>query len=179
MIFGFLRVRIIKRPDQLIIQDGRPTLPMLLSILGAISFSVIFALRFFFGDGVGVDSFGMWAIGAFAVIFVGLSFIGTIGEEYIFDRPSDSYQFTRRHVYKKDVIKGTISKFRGVGVRTDVIDDKTRHAVVLRQDGLLFGASPEQPLREVKPALNFWSTEDRIAHAIHKFLNIPRVDSSD
>jgi hypothetical protein len=175
-------VRIMVRPDQLIIQDRRPTWPMFLSGLGAIAFPVIFVLRYLFGDEVSVDSFGMWSIGVAALVCIGLSFRGTIGEQYIFDRTSDTYQFARRFIYKKEVIEGTLAQFRGVGVVTTVTEDTDgnsteKHSVVLRQDGLLFGASPNQPIRESKPALNFWNTEARIAQAIHKFLNIPRVDA--
>jgi hypothetical protein len=182
MVNWLVGVRIMARPDQLIIQDRRPTWPMLLGGVGAIAFPMIFVLRYFFGNDVGVDSFGMWAIGVAALVCIGLSFRGTIGEQYVFDRPSDTYQFARRFIYKKEVIEGTLTQFRGVGVVTTVTEDTDgnsteKHSVVLRQDGLLFGASPNQPIRESKPALNFWNTEARIAQAIHKFLNIPRVDA--
>ena len=177
MIDWLIGVKIIKRTGSLIIEDRRPTWPMLLSIVGAFVFSVIFGLRFLFGSAAGVDSFGMWSLGLAAIVCVALSFRGTLREVYVFDKVSDTYRFTRRYIYKKDVIEGTISQFRGVGVRTDEVDESTKHAVVLRQDGLLLGASPEQPIRESKPALNFWNTEARIAQAIHKFLDIPRVDA--
>jgi hypothetical protein len=155
---------------------------MLLSMLGVIVFPLAFLFRYFVGDGVAIDSFGNWFLGVATLVCIGLSFRGTIREQYIFDRPSDTYQFTRRFIYKKEVIEGTISQFRGVGVITTVTEDgegneTVKHSVVLRQDGLLFGASPDQPIRESKPALNFWNTEARIAQAIHKFLRIPRVDA--
>lgn len=179
MINWLVGVKIIKRAESLIIEDRRPTWPMLLSMLGSFVFSVIFGLRFLFANAAGVDSFGMWSLGLAAIVCVALSFRGTIREVYIFDKPSDTYRFTRQFIYKKDVIEGTISQFRGVGVRTDEIEDSTKHSVVLRQDGLLLGASPEQPIRESTPALNSWDTEARIANAIHQFLDIPRVDAED
>ena len=172
-------VVILSRPEQLYIEDRRPTWAMLFSIFGAIGFSVAFVIRFFFGQGVGVDSVGMWVIGGLALLFVGLPFCGTVRERYVFDKPSDTYQFTRQFIYKKEVIEGTISLFRGVGVRTDKVDDSITHAAVVRQEGLLFGAPSEQRLRETKPAFNFLRTEARIAEAIHKVLDIPRVDSDE
>ena len=184
MVNWLVGVRIITRPDQLIIEDRRPTWPMLFSLLGVIVFPLAFVFRYFFGDGVAIDSTGNWLLGAATLVCIALSFRGTIRELYIFDRPTDTYHFARLFLYKKEVIEGTIQQFRGVGVETTVTEDgegneRVKHSVVLRQDGLLFGASPNQPIRESKPALNFWNTEGRIAQAIHKFLDIPRVDASD
>jgi hypothetical protein len=179
MVNWLVGVRIITRPDQLIIDDRRPTWAMLLSMIGVVVFSVMFGMKFFFGDAVGVDSFGLWFLAVAALVCIGLAFRGTLRELYVFDRPSDTYHFARQMLYKKDVIEGTLSQFRGVGVRTDVVDDKVIHSVVFRQTGVLFGSSSEQPIRESKPALNFWNTEARIAQAIHKFLDIPRVDSDE
>src|SRR5436190_9546642 len=108
MIDWLIGVKIIKRTGSLIIEDRRPTWPMLLSIVGAFVFSVIFGLRFLFGSAAGVDSFGMWSLGLAAIVCVALSFRGTLREVYVFDKVSDTYRFTRRYIYKKDVIEGTI-----------------------------------------------------------------------
>ncbi len=184
MVNWLVGVRIITRPDQLIIEDRRLTWPMLLSMLGVVLFPLAFVFRYFVGEGVAIDSTGNWLLGVATLVCIALSFRGTLRELYVFDKPSDTYHFARQFLYKKEVIEGTISQFRGAGVVTTVTEDgegneRTRHSVVLRQTGLLFGASPDQPIRESKPALNFWKTEARIAQAIHKFLDIPRVDASD
>ena len=165
------------RPDQLIIEDRRPTWPMLLSILGAIFFSLVFIFSFF-GYNFFIDALGIWMVGIPAVVCIGLSFLGTIREIYVFDKPSDTYHFARQFLYKKEVIEGTISQFCGVGVQTVTQDDWEKHSVVLRSEGMFLGLTPFQEIRASKPALNFWSAEDRIAHAISKFLDIPRQDSA-
>src|SRR6187399_1129376 len=92
MINWLIGVKIIKRTESLIIEDRRPTWPMLLSMLGALIFSTLFALRFMFGYNAGVDTTGMWMLGIPAVVCVGLSFRGTLREVYIFDKPSDTYR---------------------------------------------------------------------------------------
>ncbi len=176
MIEWLIGVKIITRPDQLIIEDRRPTWPMLLSMLGTVFFTLMFALRLLFGEFLGIDSTGMWMLGIPAVVCVGLSFRGTIREQYVFDRPSDTYHFVRQFLYKKEVIEGTLSQFRGVGVKRFYNGEYETDVVMLVQGGVLFGSSSEQPLRESKPAFNFWNTEARIAESIHKFLRIPRVD---
>lgn len=117
-------------------------------------------------------------VGIPAVVCIGLSFRGTIREIYVFDKPSDTYHFERQFLYKKEVIDGTISQFCGVGVQTVTQDDWEKHSVVLRSEGMFLGLTPFQEIRASKPALNFWSSEDRIAHAISKFLDIPRQDSA-
>jgi len=176
MINWLVGVKIIKRAESLIIEDRRPTWPMLVSVLGAVFFSLVFIFSFF-GYNFFIDSLGIWMVGIPGVVCVGLSFRGTIREQYIFDRPSDTYQFARQFLYKKEVIEGTISQFCGVGVQTVTHDDWEKHSVILRSEGIFLGLAPVQEIRATKPAFNFWNTEDCIAQAIHKFLNIPRIDA--
>lgn len=177
MIDWLVGVRIIHRPECLYIEDRRPTWPMLLSVVGFAIFFGAFALQLLRID-FGLDSFGMWSAGIAALVCLGLSFRGTIREEYIFDKPTDSYRFTRRYLYKKEVIEGTLTQFRGAGVKTFTGDDSESYSVTLHQGGMFLGGAGDQLLRESTPIMNSWDTEAGIANAIQDFLKIPRQDST-
>ncbi|MFL6466578.1 MAG: hypothetical protein ACJ72Z_01330 [Pyrinomonadaceae bacterium] len=175
MIDWLVGVRIIRRPESLYIEDRRPTWPMLLSVLGFLIFLGAFALQFLRID-FGPDSFGMWSAGIAALVCLGLSFRGTLREVYIFDKPTDTYHFIRRYLYKKELIEGTLTQFRGAGVRTFTAEDSESYSVTLHQGGMFLGGAGDQLLRESTPIMNSWDTEARIANAIQEFLNIKRED---
>ncbi|HVF48339.1 MAG TPA: hypothetical protein VNA17_12295 [Pyrinomonadaceae bacterium] len=173
-------IRIIKRPDRLTILDYRPTLYMFLAMVGFLIFSVSFLL-FFLGI-YEVDSFGVWSTLVMSFVCLLVSLRGTLREAYYFDKATDSYAFVRHFIYRKEVIEGASSQFRGV--RVHMIDEEGRNRTVryivnLLQDGMLFGSSPELTLREVNPILNFHSIETRIAKAIASFLEIKLIETSD
>lgn len=182
-MFGFINpIRIIERPDRLIIQDYRPTFYMFLAMVGFLIFSLSFLL-FFLGI-YEVDSFGVWSTLVLSVVCLGVSLRGTLREVYYFDKTTDSYAFVRQFLYKKDVIEGGLSQFRGIRVHVEIQSDANgydtrKYLVNLLQDGMLLGGSPEQTLRPETPILNFHAIESRIAAAIAKFLNIKLLETSD
>ena len=176
MLSFVVPLRIIKRPERLIIQDYRPTVVQLLTMAGFLFFLTIFVLLLVFRIDSGVDSFGLWAAGAFALICFGLSLRGTLREEYVFDKPSDTYTFVRRYPHRREIIEGSLSQFRGVEVRTQVNDESESYSVVLLQDGTFLSGEMAQHLRDEVPALNTYSNESRIANAIAGFLDIKRDD---
>lgn len=97
-------------------------------------------------------------------------------ETYIFDKPTDTYRFTRQYLYKKEVIEGTLTQFRGAGVRTFTADDSESYSVTLHQGGMFLGGAGDQLLRESIPIMNSWDTEAGIANSSQEFLNIQRED---
>ena len=167
---GFLApIWIIRRPETLVIQDYRPTFFMFLTAAGFLFFAVTFAV-ILFKVPIGVDSFGLWAIGAIAVICLVLSFRGTIREAYYFNKETDSYVFVRQFIYRKEVIEGALGQFTGAHVRTEANDEGEVHFVVLKQEGMFLTGIGEQKLREEVPIFNTFSNEARIANAISGFL---------
>lgn len=176
-------VRIIERPDRLIIEDFRPTWPMFLAMVGVLVFSVAF-VSFLLNAEIGIDSFGMWSTGLATLGCLAFGFRGTLREVYYFDKTNDSYAFVRRFIHKKEVIEGSLSQFRGVRVHTEIRSNaeghrSERHVISLLQDGMLLGGAHEQRIREGTPILNFHKTESRIAAAIASFLNIDLIDTGD
>ena len=166
-------LRIIRRPETLVIQDYRPTFFMFLTAVGFLFFAAIFVVLLF-KIPVGVDSVGLWATCVFAVICLVLSFRGTIREVYYFDRTTDAYAFVRQFIYRKEVIEGAMSQFTGAYVKTETEDDSEVHFVMLKQDGMFLMGVSEQKLREEVPILNTWNNEARIANAISGFLPLRR-----
>lgn len=188
-LFG---VWIVAQDDVLYIEDRRPTQKMGLSVGGIIVIGT-FASWAWLKDVLIVDAYTITL--TLAPVVVALFFIvrGNFREVYVFNKKTDSYTFTRQSVLRKDVLEGSASQFRAVQIEKRIRDDRDAtslvgdmllktdsrsgdevYMVALLLDGLLFGQSDTQILREDPPFLNFRSTENRIANAIGKFLNIPR-----
>lgn len=162
-------LRVISRPERLIVQDYRPTTVMLLAGVGVGVFAVFFFLLLLRGD-AGVDSFGLWATGIVAVACLAACLRGTLREVYIFDRPSDSYTFVRQFIHRKETIEGALTQFTGARVETHHHENGESYTVVLRQEGMFLTGVAEQTLREEVPVLNSYTNETRIADAIARFL---------
>lgn len=183
-MFSFIRpIRVIERPERLIVQDYRPTWAMFLCLAGFVVFGIAF-VGFVLDVDTGIDSFGMWAAGIASLVCFALSFRGTIREVYYFDKTTDSYAFVRQFIHRKEVIEGGLGQFRAVRVHKEIRTDgernrSTRYIVSLLQDGMLLGGAHEQPLRDPTPILNWHANQIRIASAISSFLKIELHDTSD
>ena len=149
-------LRIIARPERLVIQDYRPTMLMLIAAAGAVVMAVLF-VGFLVQAGVGVDSFGFWVLLALSLMCLAVASRGTVREVYVFDRTTDTYRFVRQYVYKKEVIEGALSQFTGARVETHTHEDGKSYTVVLRQEGMFLTGVPEQSLRDEVPVLNSFS----------------------
>lgn len=164
-------VYVIDRMEVLIIEDRRPTLLMLLSALAMLAM-IVYAISSLPSIRIGEDIWFIVGMGAI-ILFLGVVVSrGTFREIYVFDKPRDTYTFTRQSVLKKDVLQGSLSQFRAVYVGERRRDDSRMYMVALLQQGMLLGASETQILRENPPVFNSRFTELRIATAISKFLNI-------
>ena len=167
-------LRIIERPDKLVIQDYRPTWWMVLCFAGFLFFAGMF-VTFLIKIDIGVNSVGLWGTGLFSVGLLVFAFRGTIREVYYFDRTTDSYAFVRQFIHRKEVIEGAMSQFTGAYVKTVTDDESKSYFVMLRQDGMFLTGVSEQTLREVPPILNSFSNEGDIANAISAFLSSSRT----
>ena len=172
-MFAFaVPLRIIDRPERLIIQDYRPTMLMLLSGLGFFLLAgLLISLLWSFGSAL--DGLAIGVLVLFAIICLGVAVIfGTIREVYIFDRTTDSYTFIRQFLYRKEVIEGALSQFTGAKVETHTHEENQKtYTVVLRQEGMFLTGVSEQTLREEVPIFNSFSNEADIANAIDAFLH--------
>lgn len=181
MISYLFGVSIIARDDVLYIEDRRPTFKMLLSVVFALAVVVIAAWTWL-TSGLKLDVFTLGLpVGAFGAAGYFCT-RGNYKETYVFNKKTDSFTFTRRSLLNKDELEGSASQFRAVQVelRTGTSDDdREYYMVALLCQGLLFGQSDTQILREDPPMLNTRATANRIANAISKFLDIPRRGTID
>jgi len=181
MISYLFGVSIIDRDDVLYIEDRRPTFMMFLSVAFALVVVVIAAWTWF-TSGIRIDIF---SVGLAVVAFGAAAYFcsrGNYKETYVFNKKTDTFTFTRRSLLNKDELEGSASQFRAVQVelRTGTSDDdREYYMVALLCQGLLFGQSDTQILREDPPMLNTRTTANRIANAIAKFLDIPRRGTID
>ena len=167
--FSFIApVWIIDREETLSIVDYRPTLTMFLAIAAFVIVLVASVLLFFSYWDLGSNLLVLAAPFLVCVFFL---FRGTLREVYVFDRPSDSYFFTRQFVHRKDVIEGAMSQFTGAYVKTETNDESESYFVVLKQEGMFLTGVSEQALREVVPIFNSYDREARIANAIDRFIS--------
>ena len=178
------RVYIYDRRGVLVIEDRRPTLGMFVSIVGLLGIAIFIAVSFVLAR-VGVDldiwsSFGALAglIATFVVLLL-FSLGGTFREVYAFDKSNDSYHFTRRGIFKNEVIEGSASQFCGVRIDKRTADDDSVYMVVLLLGGMLLGQPGEQTLRDDPPIFNSYQKESQIAGAISTFLNTKPQDDLD
>ena len=163
-------IRVIARPERLIVQDYRPTMLMLLAGAGFVAFAAI-GISMLLSIDTATDSFGLWAVAIFAVVCLAASTRGTLREVYVFDREADSYAFVRQFLHRREVIEGALSQFAGARVQAHSTDDGGDvHYVVLRQGGMFLTGVTEQTLREEAPVLNSFANEARIANAMDDFL---------
>ena len=164
-------LRIIARPERLVIQDYRPTMMMLLAGLGIFVFAgLLIWMLVQFGTGIGAFSIGVLALFAISCLAVAI-LKGTIREVYVFDRTAGSYAFVRQFLHRKEVIEGDLSQFTGARVETHTHEDSKSYTVVLRQEGMFLTGVSEQSLREDVPIFNNFSNEADIANAIDDFLH--------
>jgi hypothetical protein len=171
-------VRIIRIGETLSIEDRRPTSIMFISALCVLVFFTGAVMTVFFNGFTG--EVGYW-LGPTAGWLVSLLFAinGTFREIYVFDKPGDTYRFTRQSIFKKDVLEGSLSQFRAVQLERRSSDDDSTYMVALLMQGMLLGQPDTQILRENPPIFNNYETEERIAGAISSFLNIKQADDTD
>ena len=166
-------IRVIARPERLIIQDHRPTMLMLLATAGFVAFIAIGTSMLLSMD-AGTDNIGLVVVAIFAVVCLVGATRGTLREVYVFDREAGTYTFVRRFIHRKEVIEGALSQFTGARLETTPTDDGDTYSVVLRQDGMFLTGVSEQRLRAETPLLNSFSNEADIANAIDDFLHRTR-----
>ena len=179
-LFG---VYIYDRDGLLVIEDRRPTAGIFISLVGIAGIVVFLLVSAAFSlVGLGFD---LWSgIGAFAgliatftVMFL-FSLGGTLREVYTFDKANDTYRFTRRGIFKSDVLEGSASQFCGVRIDKRTSDEDSVYMVTLLLGGMLFGQSEAQPLREDPPIFNSYHGEAKIAEAISRFINTKSNDKT-
>ena len=173
---SLFQVFITDRDDVLYIEDRRPTPLLLSSGLGAIGFIIFTVYQLIF---VGFGA-GLWVIvgmGTVGLILAGMAMSIIFREIYIFDRPTDTFTFTRQSVFKKDVVEGTLSQFRAVQVEKQHVRNTTNYNVVLLQQGPFLSGADTYILRENQPLVESLEAESKIATAISEFLKIERLDT--
>lgn len=182
-MFAFLvPVKVIRRPDSLLIRDHRPTWIVLLAAAGFVILLIGF-ISYLLSADAGVDSMGMLFVGGITIGLLLLAFRGSLFETYYFDKTTNSYRFVRRSIHKGDVIEGGLDQFRAVRVHEHIERSSEgnthRYVVSLLQDGLTLGGGYDQPLRDDRPFLGTHANATRIGSAIADFLAIPLHDTSD
>lgn len=166
-------VRVIERPDSLLVQDFRPTLLMAFMAGGFVGCSVLFVVLLVnipgaVGEGI------VWITAIIAIAFAFAAAQQSIREVYYFDLRSDSYRFIRQYVHRKEVIEGSLEQFTGARVETVEHDEGESYHVVLTQEGMFLTGVSEQTLREVTPMFNSFSNEAQIANAITSIVSTAR-----
>jgi hypothetical protein len=169
-------VRVIERPESLVVLDYRPTWVMAFCLGGFVGMASLFVIML---RGMGSE----WLSGLIVCALVGAAclFAATtqsIREVYYFDMPTDSYRFVRQYVHRKEVIEGGMDQFTGAHVKTVTQDEGESYHVVLRQEGMFLTGVSEQTLREETPIFNSFSNEARIANAISSIVSIARHERS-
>lgn len=166
-------LRLIERPDSLVVQDYRPTFLMAACLAGIVAMAVLLVpllLKMDLGD-------GLWGLVACGLITIALLFVAaqqSIREVYHFDLTTDSYRFERQYVFSREVIDGSMSQFTGAYVKTIENDESESHHAVLQQEGMFLTGETEQMLRESTPIFNAFSDEERIVDAISTILSAAR-----
>jgi hypothetical protein len=171
-------LRILRIGDTLSIEDRRPTLSTFVSALCFLGFLAGAAVTVFIYGFTGEVAYWVGPAAGWLVSFL-FAINGTFREIYVFDKPTDTYTFTRQSVLKKDVLEGSLSQFRAVQLERRTSDDDDNYMVALLMQGMLLGQPDTQILRENPPAFNNYETEERIAQAISSFLNIKQADDTD
>ncbi len=166
-------LRVIERPESLVVRDYRPTWLMAFGIGGFLFFSVTFVLIVVKAPGA-LESFGVWVLALIAIGGLILALSQSIREVYYFDLPSDSYRFERQYIYRKEVIDGSLAQFTGARVKTETHDETETYYVVLTQEGMFLTGVTEQTLRENVPILNSFWNESEIANAITAVISTAR-----
>ena len=164
-------VWIIDREETLSIIDYRPTLTMFLAMVAFVIVLLSSVLLFFRYWELGLH---LLALAAPFLVCVFFLFQGTLREVYVFDRPSDSYFFTRQFIHRREVIEGAMSQFTGAYVKTVTNDESESYFVVLKQEGMFLTGVTEQTLRDVVPIFNSFDREAEIANAIDGFISEAR-----
>jgi hypothetical protein len=174
-MFSFaVPLRIIERPDSLVVRDYRPTWLMACGIGIVLFFASTFILIVVKAPGA-LESFGVWTLALIAVGGLILALSQSIREVYYFDLPSDSYRLVRQYVYRQEVIEGALDQFTGAHVKTETNDGNQSHYVVLRQEGMFLTGINEQTLRENLPIFNSFWNESQIANSISTILSKGRT----
>lgn len=173
MLWFAVPLRIIQRPDSLVVRDYRPTW-LMLSGIGIVLFFVPTFVWIVVKAPGALESFGVWALALIAVAGLVLALSQPIREIYYFDLPSDSYRFEREYVYRKEIIEGSLDQFTGARVKTVTHDETETYFVVLSQEGMFLTGVTEQTLRENVPVLNSFWNESEIANAITVIISTAR-----
>lgn len=170
-------VRVIERPDSLLVQDFRPTLLMAFMAGGFVACSIFLVVLLVNLPGALSQSV-VWIMAVLAILFAFVAAQQSIREVYYFDLRSDSYRFIRQYVHRKEVIEGSLDQFTGARVETVEHDETESYHVVLTQEGMFLTGVTEQTLREVTPIFNSFSSEARIANAISSIVSTARHERS-
>lgn len=166
-------LRIIERPEGLVVRDYRPTWLMACGIGMVLFFLPAFVLIVVKAPGA-LESFGVWALALIALGGLILALSQTIREVYYFDLASDSYRFERQYVYRKEVVEGSLSQFTGARVKTETYEQSETYFVVLTQEGMFLTGVTEQTLRENVPIFNSFWNESEIANAMTAVISTAR-----
>src|SRR5688572_24564245 len=100
-------VRVVERPDSLVVQDFRPTLLMAFMAGGFLTCSIFFAVLIVNLPGA-LGQAVVWFTAVLAIVFAFIAAQQSIREVYYFDLVSDSYRFVRQYVHRKEVIEGSM-----------------------------------------------------------------------
>jgi len=178
-------VRIQRQHTVLLIKDTRPSDIFLLSIIFAAGSLLLTALvgRVLIAGGI------YWVFVVLflpAPIFIVKALMSPLRAVHVFDKSKDTYSFTTRTILKSHSTEGILSEVRGAQVErrvnTNTEDNTTTEsyrAVLLLKQGLLFGTSDVQPLREDSTMGAYFETENEIASTITGFLELGKADVVD
>jgi len=178
-------VRIERQNLLLVIKDTRPSDIFLLSVVIAAGSLVItaFVFRPLIASGI------YWPFLLFflpAPIFIVKALISPLRATHIFDKSSDVYSFTTRSILKSSSMEGSVSQIRGAQVERRVNSNpetnettENYRAVLLLKQGLLFGSSDVQPLREDSTMGAYYDIEAEIASAITNYLALDMAEVVD
>lgn len=121
-----------------------------------------------------------------APIFIVKALMSPLRATQLFDKSSDAYSFTTRTILRSRTTEGALSEIRGAQVErrvnTNTEDNSTienYRAVLLMNQGLLFGSPDVLPLREDSTMGAYYETEAEIASAITGFLKLNMAEVVD
>jgi hypothetical protein len=166
-------LRIVDRPDSLVVRDYRPSGIMAIAFGGFLFFAGAFVVIVVQAPNA-LSYFGVWVLGLIAVGCVIAALSQSLREVYYFDIASDSYRFERQYAYRKEVIEGSLSQFTGARVETVTHEESESYHVVLTQEGMFLTGVTEQTLREAVPVPNSFWNESEIANAITEIISTAR-----
>lgn len=121
-----------------------------------------------------------------APIFIVKALISPLRATHSFSKSQDFYSFTTRSILKSSTTEGNVSQIRGAQVERRLKTGADNHvvtlkyrAVLLLKQGLLFGPSGVQPLREDSTMGAYYDIEAEIASAITNYLALDKAEVVD